>query len=256
MATTEQLIERMGGGGTVGLAVAAVALAPTLLPPVRRGLRGLAKAAIIQYLRVTEPRAGGVTEGGASGAVVAGGARRPRRAGRTATEAPAPTAATPASRSRPRRAAGAAAPSAPPAAASGTSRSPRRPRAQANNAAAPPAATTPERTSRPRRAAAPAPAATRPAERPRRAAPAAAPAQAERPSEAPRAAGRAGQAKLNLNTATRAELTRLPRVGEQTADRIIQFREQQGPITGVRQLRNADVLSAAAWRNIRDLVRF
>jgi competence protein ComEA len=61
---------------------------------------------------------------------------------------------------------------------------------------------------------------------------------------------------LNLNTATRAELTRLPRVGEQTADRIIQFREQQGPITGVRQLRNADVLSAAAWRNIRDLVRF
>jgi competence ComEA-like helix-hairpin-helix protein len=61
--------------------------------------------------------------------------------------------------------------------------------------------------------------------------------------------------KLNLNTATRAELTRLPRIGEQTADRIIQFREQQGPIRNLRQLRQADILPLSAYRQIRELVR-
>jgi competence protein ComEA len=61
---------------------------------------------------------------------------------------------------------------------------------------------------------------------------------------------------LNLNTATRGQLTRLPRVGAQTADRIIEFREQQGPIHNLRQLRQADVISVAAARQIRDLVRF
>jgi DNA uptake protein ComE-like DNA-binding protein len=59
-----------------------------------------------------------------------------------------------------------------------------------------------------------------------------------------------------MNTATRGELTRLPRIGAQTADRIIQYREQQGPITGSRQLRKEEILSPAAWKQIRDLVRF
>jgi len=49
---------------------------------------------------------------------------------------------------------------------------------------------------------------------------------------------------------------RLPRIGAQAADRILQLREQQGRLTGMRQLRQADVLSATAWRQIRDLVRF
>src|SRR5438067_2392036 len=51
MAITDELIETLGGGGTAGLAVAAAVLVPTVYPPARRGLRGLAKAAIVQYLR-------------------------------------------------------------------------------------------------------------------------------------------------------------------------------------------------------------
>src|SRR5690348_14220520 len=57
MATTEELIDQLGGGGPVGMAIAAVVLAPAFFPPVRRSLRGLAKAAIVGYLRVTSPRA-------------------------------------------------------------------------------------------------------------------------------------------------------------------------------------------------------
>jgi hypothetical protein len=81
------------------------------------------------------------------------------------------------------------------------------------------------------------------------------------PPEAPppavaEAPARPADSRINLNTATRGELLRLPRIGAQAADRIIEFREQQGRISGVRQLRNADALSAAQWRQIRDLVRF
>jgi competence protein ComEA len=61
---------------------------------------------------------------------------------------------------------------------------------------------------------------------------------------------------LNLNTATRAELLRLPRIGAQSADRIIAFREQNGPIRNLRQLRQADAVSVAVARHIRDLVKF
>ncbi len=47
MVTTEEIIERIGGGGVIGIAVAAVAVAN--LPAVRRGARGLAKEASVQY---------------------------------------------------------------------------------------------------------------------------------------------------------------------------------------------------------------
>jgi DNA uptake protein ComE-like DNA-binding protein len=67
---------------------------------------------------------------------------------------------------------------------------------------------------------------------------------------------RSAGGRLNLNTSTRGELMRLPRIGALAADRIVEFREQQGRITGARQLRQAEVVSAAAWKQIRDQVRF
>ena len=48
----------------------------------------------------------------------------------------------------------------------------------------------------------------------------------------------------------------LPRVGAQTADRIVAYREQHGPIGNMRQLRQADAVSVAVARAIRDLVQF
>jgi DNA uptake protein ComE-like DNA-binding protein len=59
-----------------------------------------------------------------------------------------------------------------------------------------------------------------------------------------------------LNVANRAQLTRLPRIGAQTADRIIQFREREGPIRNLRQLRAADIITVAAAKQMRDQVRF
>jgi hypothetical protein len=67
---------------------------------------------------------------------------------------------------------------------------------------------------------------------------------------------RGADGKVNLNNASRGELMRLPRIGAQAADKIIHLRDQQGRISGVRQLRSAEVLSAAQWKQIRDLVRF
>ena len=68
--------------------------------------------------------------------------------------------------------------------------------------------------------------------------------------------GHGAAGRLNLNTASRAELLRLPRVGTRTADQIIAYREQNGPIRGMRQLRQAEIVSVTAARRIRDLVRF
>ncbi len=45
---------------------------------------------------------------------------------------------------------------------------------------------------------------------------------------APAAETEAGKKVVNVNTATAAELTRLPRVGEKLAQRIIEHRQKQG----------------------------
>jgi competence ComEA-like helix-hairpin-helix protein len=266
MAATERLIERMGGGGTVGLAVAAVALAPTVIPPLRRGLRGLAKVAIIQYLRAAEiqrqrlaPAVGGATA--TAPPERAGRRGRPRGTGNASAAAtPAPEAPQP----RGRRGRAATGTTAEPAPAVAATRAPRQTRGQA---AAPAAETPPARAPRRPRAQTaaaaetPPPAAPARAPRQRRAETAAAPAPppAEQPQPAARqgrGGGEAGNGKINLNTATRAELSRLPRVGAQTADRIIQYREQNGPIRNIRQLRQADIIPVSAARGMRDQVRF
>lgn len=55
---------------------------------------------------------------------------------------------------------------------------------------------------------------------------------------APAKAAPALEGVVNLNTATEAELTLLPRVGEVVARRIIVFREQHGPFQRSEDLMN------------------
>src|SRR4051812_19867741 len=124
MAATEQLIERLGGGGTVGLAVAAVVLAPTLLPPVRRGMRGLAKAVIVQYLRISELRIPAAVGSAVSAAVPAATRRGSRRRGGEAAASATTEPAAAGTRSRSRQARAGAAPE-PAASASAPDRPPR-----------------------------------------------------------------------------------------------------------------------------------
>jgi competence protein ComEA len=257
MATTESILERVGGGGVLGLAVAAVAVGS--LPAVRRGLRSLAKAAIVEYLRLTGSRAGvgsGLNGAAAVPASVAAPPRR-RRAQNGATPPDEAAPATPRATRRSRTAATAAVSDA--TAAAPPSRAPRQPRAESADQAAEPAEeAAPSRRPRRTRAGAAEPGA---AAEPSTAGPEGAEAPAAEPEPARR--GRRGaedgepdDGLVNLNTASRSQLLRLPRIGAQTADRIIEFRDNQGPIRSLRQLRQADVIPVAAWRQLRDQVRF
>src|SRR5712691_13253231 len=87
MAATDELIDQLGGAGPVGVVIAAAVLAPAVFPPVRRSLRGLAKVAIIQYLRVTEPKAPAARRLEAPAAAGPEPRRRGRRAGATSPRA-------------------------------------------------------------------------------------------------------------------------------------------------------------------------
>lgn len=61
-------------------------------------------------------------------------------------------------------------------------------------------------------------------------------------------------AKLNLNTATAAELDTLPGIGPVLAGRIIEYRARQGPFTSAQQLRDAKLIPAATYERLRDRV--
>lgn len=60
--------------------------------------------------------------------------------------------------------------------------------------------------------------------------------------------------RVNLNTATVAELDRLPGVGPVTAQRIVAYREQHGAFSRIEQLREAKLVNASTFEKIKDLV--
>jgi competence protein ComEA len=64
----------------------------------------------------------------------------------------------------------------------------------------------------------------------------------------------APQARVNINTASAAELEALPGIGEVTAARIIEFREQNGPYRSVDDLIHIQGISARMIDDLRDQV--
>lgn len=60
--------------------------------------------------------------------------------------------------------------------------------------------------------------------------------------------------RLNVNIASVAELDRLPGVGPVTAQRIVAYREQHGPFTNIDQLRQANLVNAATFEKIKELI--
>jgi competence protein ComEA len=52
------------------------------------------------------------------------------------------------------------------------------------------------------------------------------------------AAAKAPTGKVNINTATAAQLSELPGVGEKLAARIVEFRTKQGPFKSTQELMN------------------
>ncbi|NLE45862.1 MAG: hypothetical protein GX620_14155 [Chloroflexi bacterium] len=60
--------------------------------------------------------------------------------------------------------------------------------------------------------------------------------------------------KVNINTATAAELESLPRVGPALAERIIAYREANGPFAGVDEIQNVAGIGPATLEELRDLI--
>lgn len=60
--------------------------------------------------------------------------------------------------------------------------------------------------------------------------------------------------KLDLNTATAAQLDALPRIGPATAERILAYRDQHGPFTKIEDLLNVKGIGAATFDQLKDLI--
>ena len=60
--------------------------------------------------------------------------------------------------------------------------------------------------------------------------------------------------RLDLNSATAADLEELPGVGPVLAGRIIAHRDEQGPFADAAQLREVSGIGEATWASLRDLV--
>lgn len=63
-----------------------------------------------------------------------------------------------------------------------------------------------------------------------------------------------GAGKLDLNTATAAQLDALPGIGPVLAGRIVDYRQRNGPFRSVQQLRDARLIPNATYERIRELV--
>lgn len=63
-----------------------------------------------------------------------------------------------------------------------------------------------------------------------------------------------GEGRININTATRDELTTLPRIGPKTADRIVTDRETNGPFRDVTDLTRVKGIGPKTLIRIKDQI--
>ena len=81
------------------------------------------------------------------------------------------------------------------------------------------------------------------------------PEQGEAPSAAPAPTPTPiGGARLNINTANRAELERLPRIGEVLAHRIVEYRIDNGPYLRTDHLMAVRGIGPTIYEAIQDLI--
>lgn len=81
-----------------------------------------------------------------------------------------------------------------------------------------------------------------------------APVAADGAAAAPAGQGSDTGARIDLNTATMADLDALPGVGPVTAQRILDWRAQHGRFTSVEQLREIEGIGETRFARLRDLV--
>jgi competence protein ComEA len=59
---------------------------------------------------------------------------------------------------------------------------------------------------------------------------------------------------VNINTATAEELESLPGIGEVTAQRIIDYREANGPFETIEDIQNVSGIGPKTFEGMRDLI--
>ena len=62
------------------------------------------------------------------------------------------------------------------------------------------------------------------------------------------------EALINVNTATAAELEALPRIGPTMAQRIIEYREANGPFVAIEDIQNVPGIGPATFEGLKDLI--
>lgn len=79
-----------------------------------------------------------------------------------------------------------------------------------------------------------------------------APAVAQEVAEQKPAAESRAAAPLNLNTATAVELESLPGIGAQTAARIVEYRQKNGPFKKIEEVMNVRGVGEKSFLRIKD----
>ena len=59
---------------------------------------------------------------------------------------------------------------------------------------------------------------------------------------------------IDLNTATKNDLMTLPRIGEKTAQKILDYREKYGKFSAIEQLMDVEGIGEATFEGLKDMV--
>ena len=69
-----------------------------------------------------------------------------------------------------------------------------------------------------------------------------------------RSAGRSEDGRININTASKAELMEIPGIGESKADRIIAYRENHGRFGSIEEITNVSGIGSAIYEGMKDYI--